>query len=351
MNLTGISGALPSSLSLFTDLRTISLAGSSLPSIPSSLSSLSNLQSFSLSGVSLSSTIPASFSSLTSLQSFDASNNPGLSGDLPRGLISISVLTSLALATTGIIGPFPSINATTSSSRRLAATSSVSGALTSINMRSSSLNGTFPGGLYLLGSLTSIDFSNCLLSGNLPADLGQLSGSLTSLALSGNQLGGYLPSSTWSSSFYSLVVSSLTGNLLCSQELLLAPAIVPTLSVKSASALTLTWSAPSVSAAASACIRGYRITYAACSDSAAPKGCSASTAWDSTFTFVDYSPTAAATGSAGSSRWILYTAAAVNGSTTGTSANGSAVLQVASTSASVSASYSYDLYGVVPSLW
>ena len=100
---------------------------------------------------------------------------------------------------------------------------------------------------------------------------------MTAFDATGTLVGGQLPAVP--AAMYGILVAGLST--LCSSELLLSPALAVTASVKSTVSLLASWSPPSVSAAASACMVGYRVSLAACSDAGGQGDCQTTTAWDS----------------------------------------------------------------------
>ena len=168
--------------------------------------------------------------------------------------------------------------------RRLAAAVAGQGALLSLDLSGNpGLGGTIPSSIYLLGALTSISFANTAVSGLLPSTLAYLSDSLIALNVSGTRVGGLLPPVP--RSLYPVLVSTLpvgpVGSL-CSRELLLTEALPVNLAVKSSSALLASWLPPKgAPPAALACLVGYKLSLAVCSDADSQGGCQNSAAWDS----------------------------------------------------------------------
>ena len=174
-----LTGTLPASLGLLTDLESLTLTGNQLSgTLPASLGSLTALTHISMSGNQLSGSIPAWLGALTRLEFIDLSVN-SFTGSIPPGLANLTALTVLGLDTNPLSGTIPAELGRMSSLREL----------TLFRML---LSGPIPDSFASLTNLYRLTAYQDQLSGTLPAWLGSLT-SLGILTLGGNRFSGTIP--------------------------------------------------------------------------------------------------------------------------------------------------------------
>ena len=241
-----LSGPLPPELFKLTELRQLSVTGSQLTgALPAELGNLTNLQELILYENDLSGQIPTELAGLLNLKRLYLSGND-FTGCLPAGLedVANNDLGPLALPdctpTTvqarpdtdrapekPIVGDAKTdkealvalYNLTGGAENRWArrdkwlteapvwewygVTADHNGRVTAIDLRNNQLSGEIPAELGKLTGLETLNLSNNRLSGEIPAALGKLT-NLTVMVLSNNQLSGEIPAALGG-------MSSLTG--------------------------------------------------------------------------------------------------------------------------------------------
>ena len=230
----GLSGSLPPELFKLTNLRRLSITGSQLTgALPAELGNLTDLQELYLYENDLGGQIPVELAGLSKLEHLYLSGND-FEGCLPEGLADVADndLETLALpdCTPTIVQPKPDTGKTAQKpvsgdaktdrdalvvlyNLTSGATSwrnrgnwlseaplrewhgvatDASGRVTSLSLSQNQLSGEIPAELGNLTSLTGLDLSHNQLSGEIPAELGGLT-SLIGLSLRNNQLSGEIP--------------------------------------------------------------------------------------------------------------------------------------------------------------
>ena len=230
----GLSGSLPPELFKLTNLRRLSITGSQLTgALPAELGNLTDLQELYLYENDLGGQIPVELAGLSKLEHLYLSGND-FEGCLPEGLADVADndLETLALpdCTPTTVQPKPDTGKTaqkpvsgdaktdrdalvvlynltsgaTSWSNRgnwlseaplrewHGVATDASGRVTSLSLSQNRLSGEIPAELGNLTSLTGLDLSQNQLSGEIPAELGGLT-SLTGLNFSHNRLSGEIP--------------------------------------------------------------------------------------------------------------------------------------------------------------
>ena len=216
----------------------LSLSGNQLGGqVPPGLSGLANLTELDLGNNQLSGQVPSELSGLTSLTELFLGGNGSLSGPLPGSFTALTSLEDLRLDGTGVCAPTDAAfqewlrditnkggivdcasdtpdraalvalynaidgpnwddNTNWLSNRPLGDWFGVDtdndGRVTQLSLSGNELGGQIPSGLSALTGLTDLDLSGNRLGGQIPSGLSDLAG-LTHLDLSGNQLGGQVP--------------------------------------------------------------------------------------------------------------------------------------------------------------
>ena len=240
-----LSGTIPAELGNLSNLAYLLLGYNSLSgTIPAELGNLSNLTYLFLAGNSLSGSIPSELGNLTKLTTFSTSGN-SLTGSIPDGMgsqstskissVERSALIALYNSTdganwknnfgwmgaagtecfwSGVTCSSGSVSSLSLDSNLLTGTIPAElGNLTSLNYLSlgaNSLSGSIPKELGSLANLTTLSLFSNSLSGSIPSELGNLT-NLTTLHLYSNSLSGTIPSEV--SDLPKLTVTNLGGNL------------------------------------------------------------------------------------------------------------------------------------------
>ncbi|XP_037475505.1 probable LRR receptor-like serine/threonine-protein kinase At3g47570 isoform X1 [Triticum dicoccoides] len=190
-----LSGSIPKEIGELRSLQTLMLAGNRLSgTIPLSLGTAASLRYVNLANNSLSGTIPDSLANSSSLSEIIFSRND-LSGLIPATLFNSSKLVAVDLRSNALSGPIPHFQKM--------------GALQFLSLTGNLLSGTVPASLGNVSSLRSLLLAQNILIGSIPETLGQIS-NLTTLDLSYNNFSGYVPATLYNVS--SLTLFSLGSN-------------------------------------------------------------------------------------------------------------------------------------------
>jgi Leucine-rich repeat (LRR) protein len=178
-----LSGGFPEFLCSFPDLRECSLANNRYNgTLPECLGTLANIEMLNLSGNQFTGTIPPAIGQILSLRDFRAARNQ-LTGTIPPFGVTSATLRLTTSALANVKSPNGNVN---------------TGALAAS-----------------LFSLQILDLSQNLLSGSIPASLGNLS-SLSTLRLNNNRLTGQIPADIWNATSLRSVylnANQLTGSI------------------------------------------------------------------------------------------------------------------------------------------
>ena len=176
-----LTGSLPSSIDDTSELRELFLDFNKLSgSIPPSISDLTKLEILSLTGNELSGSIPASLGNMSNLETLTLGGN-GLNGTIPPSLGNLSNLERLSLYQNDLSGSIPM------------SLGSLVG-LRLLELYDNKLTGTIPPSLSGLSTLTTLNLGLNRLHGTIPTSLGDLQ-NLEALSLNKNDLSGSIPSS------------------------------------------------------------------------------------------------------------------------------------------------------------
>jgi Leucine-rich repeat (LRR) protein len=226
LNKYGLSGSLPSELSLLTSLTKLDLSESSLTnSLPLTLSRLTSLQSLLLQTNHLSHTLPSSLAALTQLTNFKVADNY-FTGSIPSSYGSLTRLNVLQFTDNYFTSSIPSeLTALVQLQYFYAQDNHLTGPLPSglgslnrvwyLYLQQNDLTGSIPPSLGDMSSLLVFSFDNNHLSGPLPSSIGSLT-QLQYLYLQVNALSHALPSSIGlltSLVFCAIDYNALTGPL------------------------------------------------------------------------------------------------------------------------------------------
>ncbi|CAM0907890.1 unnamed protein product [Alopecurus aequalis] len=182
------SGSIPYEIGELPSLRTLMLAGNRLAgNIPLSLGTAASLRYVNLANNSLSGVIPDSLSNSSLLSEIILSRN-NLSGEIPASLFKSSKLVAVDLQWNFLSGAIPHFQKMD--------------ALQFLNLTGNLLSGTIPASLGNVSSLRSLLLALNNLTGSIPETLGQIP-NLKLLDLSYNEFSGYVPATLYN-------VSSLT---------------------------------------------------------------------------------------------------------------------------------------------
>ncbi|KAK1562207.1 hypothetical protein Q3G72_008095 [Acer saccharum] len=181
---------------LYLDGVNLSGQGSEWCQALSSSSSLSNLQVLSLSSCFLSGPIHPSLADLHSLSVIRLDQN-NLSTPVPEFMSGFSNLTSLNLRSCGLNGTFPE---------------KIFQNLVYVDLRFNSFNGTLPPPLFSLPLLQKLQLSDNQFDGQLPEFSRASSSVLDTLDLSGNRLEGSIPKIPIGTQIQSFNATSFEGN-------------------------------------------------------------------------------------------------------------------------------------------
>ena len=175
-----LSGALPSALGGFSDLRWLLLQSNDLTGeIPPELSNVSTLEQLYLGYNALTGVIPQELGRLSNLTNLNLAANQ-LSGKMPITLGNLSNLEYLDLSDNQLTGPIPS---TLGGLYRLE----------NLYLSDNRLTGQIPPELGNLGSLQRLQLNRNQLSGQIPPDLLNLLDTLEQLWLNDNFFRGCTP--------------------------------------------------------------------------------------------------------------------------------------------------------------
>lgn len=196
-----VSGTIPSSIGLLTDLVSIEFSFTALRgTVPTSVGLLSMLTRFSLRNSQFSATIPSQISRMSKLVSLDLSLN-NFKGSIPLGLYSISTLQSLAISYCSLSFILPSsIGFLTN--------------LQTLDLTANKIFGSLPSTLGNLMALSVLNLGSNSLTGLIPASLGQLS-NFDTINLKYNSLAGSIPNNVNWPNMRQLFLhwNSLTGTI------------------------------------------------------------------------------------------------------------------------------------------
>ena len=185
-----LSGAIPPELGQLTNLGTLDLSRNDLTgSIPPELGQLTKLTDLVMHNNALTGSIPTELSQLTKLTRLDLGNN-ALTGSIPPELGQLTELTLLGLSYNALTGSIPTELGQLTK-------------LTLLVLRNNALTGSIPTELSQLTRLTWLDLGGNGLTGSIPEELGTLPKLQGRLRLTGNPLGGSIPS-TWGSTSHPL---------------------------------------------------------------------------------------------------------------------------------------------------
>ncbi|XP_026434169.1 probable LRR receptor-like serine/threonine-protein kinase At3g47570 [Papaver somniferum] len=177
-----ISGKIPPSISLLTNLALLNLSYNSISGeIPPEIGDLKNLQELVLAENKISGGIPPTLGDLNKLNVLDLHGN-GLSGAIPNSLGSLQRLNSMDLSRNELNGSIPG-----------QVLSGISGLSSLLNMSRNSLSGSLPQEVRNLKNLVTIDVSHNKLSGSIPNSI-EGCRSLQKLFMSSNSFSGRIPS-------------------------------------------------------------------------------------------------------------------------------------------------------------
>jgi len=193
-----LSGAIPTSLGNFIQLRTLILYGNLLSgTITPSLGSM-KLELLDLSHNKLTGTIPREVASLTTMEIYFNLSDNLLEGILPMELTNMDKVWAIDLSSNNFSGKIPP---------NLGSCEAVE----LVNLSHNWLEGPIPESFGNLLSLQSLDLSSNFLSGEIPSSLEKCS-SLKQLDLSFNNFSGPLPKG---GIFDYLMIESVEGNQFC----------------------------------------------------------------------------------------------------------------------------------------
>ena len=178
---TGLSGTLPSSLSLLTDMNYLNLAGDAITgTIPSEISNMTKLQLLDLCCNSFSGRLPPSLGSLTALQYLSLAGNAftgrinGLNGThlsrlyinsnrftgpIPNALVFMPVIDIAALSDNLFTGTIPSQTAV------------LWPRISDLDLDGNAITGTIPSEISNMTRLRSLSLNDALLTGTVPSTL------------------------------------------------------------------------------------------------------------------------------------------------------------------------------------
>ncbi|CAG7896688.1 unnamed protein product [Brassica rapa] len=182
-----LHGNIPSSIGNLSQLITLELSSNKLVGqLPPSMGNLTQLRFLVLSQNNLSGNIPMSFSNLKELVNLDISSNQFTGGNFPFILPNVTSLYRLPLGVSGL------------------------SKLENFDMHDNSLSGPLHTSLFMIPSLTWVDFSGNYLEG--PIEFGNISSSsrLEYLFLANNQFKGTIPTSI--SNLVNLIHLDLSNN-------------------------------------------------------------------------------------------------------------------------------------------
>ena len=200
-----LSGYIPESIGMLTELLTLNLHGNSLNgNIPENIGKLTKIESIDLDSNSLSGNIPESIGDLTELEDLSLSYNE-LTGELPKSFEKLVSLKSLGLDGNKWNGDFPKCIWKLTQLRYLMLqgcgfTGELSEEIGNLKelrwlwLYRNNLSGKIPESIGNLKKLTSFTFGSNKLSGTIPENIGKLS-SLQELSLVDNNLEGRIPES------------------------------------------------------------------------------------------------------------------------------------------------------------
>ena len=214
LNGNGLTGPIPSSLSLLSNLRWLDLGrrwdstsqewiyNQLSGAIPPELGNLVNLHLLKLGGNRLTGPIPPELGNLASLESLDLDRNQ-LTGAIPPELGNLANLSSLGLSSNEVTGRIPDALGNLANLQLLSLsdnqlTGSIPPGLGNVadlrwlSLRSNELTGRIPDALGNLANLQLLSLSDNQLTGSIPPELGNLA-NLERMFLGLNPLAGPLP--------------------------------------------------------------------------------------------------------------------------------------------------------------
>ncbi|WP_299243963.1 immunoglobulin domain-containing protein [uncultured Aquimarina sp.] len=211
LSLRNLNGTLPAEIGNLTELKELTIFGSSSDnltgSIPESICNLSKLETISISLNKLSGEIPSCLFSISTLKSINISgDSPFFTLDLPNDLSNLVNLETLNLQRVDLSseGGFPesilqlaNIAKLSLSRNQLTGTippeiSNLS-KLTDLSISNNNMTGSIPSEIGLLNDLSSLRISNTLINGSIPIELGNLT-ELVSLVIANTNVDGEIPS-------------------------------------------------------------------------------------------------------------------------------------------------------------
>ncbi|KAK4761985.1 hypothetical protein SAY87_029869 [Trapa incisa] len=219
-----LSGPLPEGISSISALRVLDLSRNGLEDkIPEGIESMKNLRVLSLKGNQMSGAVPGGIGSCLLLRSIDLSEN-SFSGEIPESMGEVRALETLDLSANAFSGKLPSSIGNLVSLKMLNLSgNSLSGPLPGLLSNCKSLQvadfsrNSFTGGLPdwifkgKFQELQALDLSSNFFSGQIPTNIGDLSG-MQFLNLSNNSLVGSVPESV--GLFKEIVALDLSDNKL-----------------------------------------------------------------------------------------------------------------------------------------
>lgn len=195
-----LSGSIPDEIGELPSLQTLMLAGNRLAgNIPLSLGTAESLRYINLANNSLSGVIPDSLSNSSLLSELILSRN-NLSGEIPANLFNSSKFVAVDLQWNSLSGEIPHFQEMD--------------ALQFLNLTGNLLSGSIPASLGNVSSLRSLLLAQNNLAGSIPETLGQIP-NLTMLDLSYNRFSGYIPTTLYNVS--ALTLFSLGNNTFIGQ--------------------------------------------------------------------------------------------------------------------------------------
>ncbi|ELR69122.1 hypothetical protein C900_05402 [Fulvivirga imtechensis AK7] len=218
---SNLTGTIPAEIGNVSSLTEFWVSGCNLTgTIPSSIGSLSALNTFRIDGNQISGSIPTAFWSLPALANLDISGNP-INDVIPADISNLASLVEFRANNAGLTGTIPdalwrlpNIQYITLGDNQELNVPLPTGLDTLIQLREISIPNTqplataFPGEIYSLTNLESLDLGGHQLTGTLDAQIGNLT-NLRGLWLWSNQLEGAFPTEILSTQLEGM---SISGN-------------------------------------------------------------------------------------------------------------------------------------------